>query len=321
MIMPLKTPSFWYAPVGIKAILLTPLSWLYRLGSFIDQKLKAKQSYKSNIPVICIGNAVAGGSGKTPTAIALLKLLEAKNPHFLLRGYGGSITSATVVDITKHTAKDVGDEAMMLANHAPTIISPNRAEGAKLAEENGADIILMDDGLQNNSLHKDISFLVVDGITKFGNNKLIPAGPLREPIRKVMNRIDAVIYIGGPLHSDKPVFQASLEPSAELDTSKNYVAFAGIGRPEKFKYTLESLGANLVGWHAFADHHDYIEVEIKMLKDEASKQNTILITTEKDYVRLPIELREGIETLPVHINFKEDNDLKKFLGDHLKDLR
>ena len=316
--MPLKTPSFWYAPLGIHAILLTPLSWVYRLGCFIDQNFKKDTSYKAKIPVICIGNAVAGGSGKTPTAIALLKLLEAKNAHFLLRGYGGSITQATLVDPNKHTAEQVGDEAIMLARYAPAIIASNRAEGAKLAEQNGADIILMDDGLQNNSLHKDLSFLVVDGVSKFGNNKIIPAGPLREPIAKIMSRIDSVIYIGGPLHSDKPVFQASLAPSAKLDTSKKYVAFAGIGRPEKFKATLDALGANIVGWHAFADHHTYSAHEIQSLKNEASTQNTVLITTEKDFVRLSSDMQKDIQTLPIEMAFKQESTLKKFLTTHLR---
>ncbi len=320
--MPLKTPKFWYAPKGLKSLALTPLSWFYQLGGVIYQKLNNVKTYKATIPVICVGNAVAGGSGKTPTAIALLKTIKenelAQKPVFLLRGYGGTFNQATIVDTNKHSAEEVGDEAMMLVQHTATIVSPNRADGAKLAEENGADLILMDDGLQNKSLHKDVSFLVVDGISKFGNNKLIPAGPLREPIRKIMQRIDAVIYIGGPLHSDKPVFQVTLAPTSKLDTSKNYIAFAGIGRPEKFKVTLEGLGANIIEWHSFADHHAYTAQEIEALKQFAKEKNAQLITTEKDYSRLNIEMRDNIATLPIAISFNEEDALNEFLEHNLQ---
>lgn len=153
--MPLKTPSFWYGSNSIAAYALTPLSWLYQLGHSLNQALKPAP-YHSKIPVICIGNAVAGGSGKTPTVISLVQLLKQqgviKNPFILTRGYGGSITNPTLVDPSKRTVNDVGDEALLLARHAPTIIAANRADGAKYAEENKADLIIMDDGLQNNSL-------------------------------------------------------------------------------------------------------------------------------------------------------------------------
>ena len=319
--MPVKTPSFWYKPTGALSLLLTPVSWLYQIGHNINQAL-VTNTYQSSIPVICIGNAIAGGGGKTPTTIALVKLLKengiARHPVILTRGYGANVTKATIVKITKHTANDVGDEALLLARSATTIVSPNRADGAKLAEQENADLIVMDDGLFHKKLEKTLTFLVIDRQIDFGNGKTIPAGPLREPLSKVLPKTNAVICIGRPLQSDKQVFEAALETTKAIDKSKNYVAFTGIAYPEKFKNTLNENNVNIVGWHEFPDHHGFNMQEIDKLKQEAKEKNAILITTEKDYVRLSSEMAKGVIPIPVEISIKDPENLVSYIKDNLK---
>ncbi len=317
--MPFKTPEFWYQPAGLRAYALLPFAWLYQIGHVINQGLKSSP-YKSSIPVICIGNAVAGGSGKTPAALSFMKTIQEsglyKNPYFLTRGYGGESNSTSLVDAQKHNAAQVGDEALLLAKHAPTIVATNRADGAKLAERADADLIIMDDGLQNNSLVKDITFLVIDRAVDFGNGKTIPAGPLREPLSRVLPKIGAVICIGRPLQSDKTVFEADITPIENNLTGK-YIAFAGLGRPKKLLKTLQDMKANIVGWHEFADHHLYTQFEIDALLKEANAQDAQLITTEKDHVRLPKAVKDKIKTLPIALNFKDENSLVTFLKNKL----
>ena len=319
--MPFKTPKFWYAPMGLKAYALTPLAWLYQIGHRLNQAFKPAP-YKANIPVICIGNAVAGGSGKTPTAIAVMALIKennvVQNPVFVTRGYGGTNQDAYEVDVQNYDVTASGDEAYLLAQHATTIIAKNRADGAKLAESLGADLIIMDDGLLNNSLHKDITFLVIDRAVDFGNSKTIPAGPLREPLSRILPKSDAVICIGAALHSDKPVFEATIISEAKtIDTTQKYIAFAGLGRPEKFKHTLEDLGADILGWHEFADHHAYSADEINDLQKEANTKNATLITTEKDHIRLPTSLKSQVQTLAITLEIKGKKSLTDFLNGQL----
>ena len=315
-----KTPSFWYQKPGLISHLLTPVSWLYQIGHTVNQIIQS-QPYTSSVPVICIGNAIAGGSGKTPTVISLVHALKdngiTKKPFILTRGYGGALKEATLVDTKTHASEDVGDEALLLARHAPTITASNRAAGARLAEKNGADLIIMDDGLQNSSLAKTLSFLVVDRQVDFGNNKTLPAGPLREPLSKILPKAQGIICIGPAFHSDKPVFEAKIIPTGDLNKNPNYVAFAGLGLPDKFKNTLLDLELNLVGWHPFADHYNYSEQDIEKLRQEAEDKNAILITTEKDFVRLPQNLSKDITTLPIEITFQNSNDLVSFIQDGL----
>ncbi len=315
--MPLRTPSFWFQKRGIFSTLLTPVSWLYQIGHIIHQKFSGTP-YQSSLPVICVGNAIAGGSGKTPTVITLAEILKAHNPVALTRGYGGAITTATLVDPEKHIAQNVGDEALLLSRHLPVIVGPDRAESAKLAEKEKFDLIIMDDGLQNNTLAKTITLLVIDRQLDFGNAKMIPAGPLREPLIKILQKSDAVICIGRPLQSDLPVFEASIQPQDSFDVSKNYIAFAGLGIPAKFKNTLLDLNANLVGWYSFADHHPYSPANIQKLKEEAASKNATLITTEKDYMRLPKELAETITTLPIKLTFSAPQALAEFIENKIK---
>jgi len=319
--MPAKTPDFWYKQAGLYAYALTPVSWLYRIGFFLAQRLKSKP-YNSPIPVICIGNAVAGGSGKTPTAIALMHLVKennlAQNPVFLTRGYGGSSKAVPlVVEIEHYDVEQAGDEAYLLAKKATTIVSANRADGARKAEELKADLIIMDDGLFNNSLHKDIQFLVIDRAVDFGNRKILPAGPLRAPLTYTLPKTDAVITIGTPLASDKPVFEGSIIPQ-ERNLSGDYIAFSGLGRPEKFLDSLTKLGADVVGWHPLPDHHAFTNTEIEQLIEEATAKNATLITTEKDYVRISNEFKDKIKTLPIMLLFNNGNDIANYLKASLK---
>lgn len=321
--MPLKTPRFWYQKAGFLSFILTPFSWLYQGGHCLYQSLCRQTPYQSGLPVICVGNAIAGGGGKTPSVIALVALLKEspkyKAPYILTRGYGGTVKRPTKVDASKHTIEEVGDEALLLARHAPVIICQNRADGAKHAEELGADIILMDDGFFNKSLHKDINFLVIDRQMDFGNNKTIPAGPLREPLAKVLNKADAIICIGRPFHSDLSVFEGEITVTTPPAKNKKYVAFAGLGMPDKFKNTLLDLNVDLIGWYPFADHHPYSAAEIEQLKQEAQLQDAHLITTEKDSVRLAPALAENIETLPIALSFKDEAALLDFIQNKLNE--
>lgn len=308
--------------------LLDILSPLYAAG----RKLAAhKSSYKADIPVICVGNAVAGGSGKTPTAIvlsALIKNLHIKHsPAFLTRGYKGSVTEATLVDPARHDFKAVGDESLLLARHAITIVSPDRPEGAKTAQDNNADLIIMDDGLQNDSLIKDISFMVIDGMAGFGNLKTLPAGPLRENLGSAFARSDAFILIGHDkrnisaiLPPEKPLFQASVQPVSEKmpDKSIPVLAFSGLGQPDKFYRFLQDEGYEIKSWHPFADHHHYSHADLKNLAEIARREHLQILTTEKDYVRLAGSgFEDLVRVVPIMLTFEDETALGVFLRERL----
>lgn len=330
-----KTPKFWYrAPdssTSLIEIILTPISALYKIGHAINTNLQQTKAVK--IPVICIGNMTAGGSGKTPTIIALHKLIIKhnlfKSPYFLSRGYGGSESHTRRIDVHED-ARTVGDEPLLLASHSNTIISVNRYDGAALIYDLGSDCVLMDDGYQNQTLHKDISILVIDGKTGLGNKKLIPAGPLREPIACALTRADAIIIIGKdkteissiiPKHI--PVFYASIKVSDDtaLDQKKTYIAFAGIAHPRKFFDTLKAHNMNIIGFNEFADHHPYSNKDLLSLKNEAKKRNAQLITTEKDYQRIPNCMIDDIDVLPIEIEWEDEDALTTFLRSNLKDIK
>ena len=313
--MPLKTPSFWRQD-GLLATLLSPLSCLYFFGHKLKQAVAAP-AYDSSIPVLCVGGIVAGGSGKTPTLHAILDIIHREkifqNPVILTRGYGGGIKTATCVNLALHSVSDVGDEALLHAARAATIISRHRADGARLAESMGADIILMDDGLQNQSLKKNASILVVNAHQGLGNRKLLPAGPLREPFEDALSKVQLVVIVGDEELSIPPVIQtrAKIAPLNPIDTARTYHAFAGLGDPEKFRRTLIQSGARLSGFTPFADHHAYNANDILSLRQDAG--SSTLITTEKDFVRIPTESRHLIETLPIQIVFDDETALLKIL--------
>jgi len=301
----MRAPDFWRGR-GPLARLLAPLGALY--GTSVAFKARHARAADPGIPVVCVGNLTAGGSGKTPVAMAVAELLRAKGhrPYFLTRGYGGSERGPALAS-RGHSAAQMGDEALLLARTAPTIVARNRAAGARLAREKGATVIVMDDGHQNFSLRKNLSLVVVDGETGFGNGFQIPAGPLREPVVLGLSRADAVVLVGDGspdlLGFRGPVLRAHLKPDGAPFADKSVFAFAGIGRPEKFVASLEAGGAAVTGSCFFADHHPYHEDEILQLKAVAG--DAMLVTTEKDFVRLTTSQREGIRVLKVAAVFDD----------------
>jgi tetraacyldisaccharide 4'-kinase len=318
----MKTPRFWYPKPGdrastLKAGLLSPFSVFFKAGTALRRSLA--RPYHSRKPVICIGNAVAGGAGKTPMALALAKILKKRghNPVFVTRGYGGR-GSLTCVDLKRHDVTDVGDEALLLAATAPTWAARDRKKAVRDAEVHGS-IILADDGLQNPSLAPAASILVVDGEAGIGNGRIIPAGPLREPFSDALSRATAMVIVGKrdtqklAAQAKVPVFYAHLEPDLPKGFSKvgRFVAFAGIGRPEKFYATAKALGLDLAGVRSFPDHHIYRSEDIETLRLDAELRGAHLLTTEKDAVRLPPYFRSEVIVLPVKLVFNHEGDEEK----------
>jgi len=301
----MRAPDFWQKS-GALAALLSPLGVLY--GASVAFKARNIRPFDPGIPVICVGNLTAGGSGKTPIAIAVAEMLRAKGhkPYFLTRGYGGSERGPALAS-RGHTAAVMGDEALLLTRTAPTIVARDRAAGARLARERGATVLVMDDGHQNFALRKKLSLVVVDAETGFGNGHQIPAGPLREPVAQGLARADAVILVGEGTPDLKgysgPILRARLKADGAAFAGQDVFAFAGIGRPEKFIAALEAAAANITGRCFFDDHHPYSDDEITQLKRLAGDAS--LVTTEKDFVRLTTGQREGIRILKVAAAFDE----------------
>lgn len=318
----IRTPKFWYKKSGVLSLALSPLSVAYQAVS--QRKINKTSRYTSKIPVLCIGNLTAGGSGKTPVVGALAQLFkqQGKKPHILSRGYGGKIRGTTKVNTDIHTAKEVGDEPFMHAKNNTCWVSPNRVQAAKMIENGGnADLIIMDDGFQNPDLKKNVSIVVVDGNVAFGNEHIIPAGPLREPIDEGIKRADALIIMGDDRHylTERfsylmPVFQGYLTPdtNTKIWSGKKIVGFTGIGRPEKFRQTLLSIGADIKDFIPFADHHFFSLSDINKLVRLSEKHDAQLVTTEKDWGRLPASHHSTITPIPVNVKWKDEKALKKF---------
>lgn len=318
----MKTPKFWKNK-NLISCSLYPLGALY--GFATKLRLALNHSQKINKPVICIGNLTAGGTGKTPVSISIAKILQkkGKKPFFISRGYGG-LLSGVVVDKTKHSPKEVGDEPLLLAAQAPTIVDANRFQAAQKATLEGADIIIMDDGFQNPSLHKDISFIVVDGNTWFGNGFCIPAGPLRESIASGLKRANAIIIVGKPERennpkelSSLPIFYASIEPMKPQTKNKNILAFAGIGRPEKFYTSLAELGLTPIETIDFPDHHYYMEKELNDIITKAKELDADIFTTTKDMVKIPNHLQKHFNALEIGIKWSDEESLTKFIMERI----
>jgi tetraacyldisaccharide 4'-kinase len=316
----MRAPEFWTrGSGGARALgaLLSPLAALYGLAARAQPR---GEPYRAKARVLCVGNLTVGGSGKTPTAIALARMLIARGVTvvFVTRGYGGSLAGPLEVDASRHSAAEVGDEPLLLARQATTVVARDRAAGAALADRLGADVVILDDGHQNFSLAKDLSFVVIDGETGLGNGRLLPAGPLREPAAVGLARADALTVMGSgtPALSafHGPVLHASLAPDAgEALKGKAVFAFAGIGRPEKFFRTLRDMGAQVDGSLGFADHHAYGAAELASLRTAADRLGLMLVTTEKDYARLPPGERYGILPVPVHAVFAEPDAVERLL--------
>lgn len=321
----MRAPDFWYprphdkAP-PLAARLLAPFACLYdHVGRLRAQRVTP---HRVSVPVVCIGNLTAGGTGKTPAALALAAALAARGlkPVFLTRGYGGLEKGPLLVDPARHSAGDVGDEPLLLARAHKTIVARDRARGAEAAIEAGATAIVMDDGFQNPMLAKDLSLIAIDSEIGFGNGRVIPAGPLREPVARGLARADAVVLLGphappaGLAGFARPVLRARFQPDAETAQKlrgRMVLAFAGIGRPAKFFDSLSAVGVTLAGAVSFADHHPFSNAEVAALKARAG--SALLVTTEKDYIRLRPDQRVGITTFPVRVVFEDEAQLGALL--------
>lgn len=315
-----EAPPFWWQSSGIQSALLSPFGWIY---GRVARRIMDKRVRKAvDVPVICVGNFTVGGSGKTPTALALASaaIERGLKPGFLSRGYGGGVHHATVVDLEKDTARLVGDEPMLLAAKATTVVSPNRAEGADLLASEGVDLIIMDDGFQSARLVFDQALLVVDARRGVGNGCVFPAGPVRAPVIDQLRHANALIVVGEGDGADrmirlaaraaKPIHLARLQPrNGAQFRDRNCLAFAAIGDPEKFFKTLEDAHVRLARCKSYPDHHPFTEDEIRELLAEAELYGLELITTGKDYVRLQAghgnaaELVEKTSVLEIDLAF------------------
>lgn len=292
----MRAPSFWWSTSSIRSALLAPLGWL--VGGYALRRMSGS-GRRPPLPVVCIGNFVAGGAGKTPTAIAiaLLAIENGMKPVFLTRGYGGHLKGPLLADLDRHTAADVGDEALLLGKIAPTVVSRDRVAAFDLLASLGADLCLMDDGFQNPSVAKALSLVVVDGKVGIGTGRVIPAGPLRAPLRPQMAKADAIVVVGdgeggktvvrAAARMGKPVLRARLDQrDVAVFGDRPVFAWAGIGRPEKFFDQLDERGLKVVGRRSFPDHHPLTGLEAREVLNAARALGAVPVTTEKDAVRL-----------------------------------
>jgi tetraacyldisaccharide 4'-kinase len=331
-------PAFWYRRSSWISLLLTPLGALYGLAA--GHRLQ-REGFDAGVPVICIGNYHVGGAGKTPTVLALVKLLRelGETPVVLSRGYGGKLRGPIKVDLDRHTAVDVGDEPLMMARMVPVVVARDRVEGVALARSQGAGVIVMDDGFQNPAIAKDVSLIVVDSGRGIGNGRVLPAGPLRAPLLPQLARTDALVVVGdgaaaatvaGAVAAQgKPVLSAHVAPddaSLALLRGKRVSAFAGIGDPARFFRTLRAAGIEVIRERAFADHHPFSNAEIETLRTDAKRDALTLVTTEKDLARL-----QGAEGFPgwakdilpfaVTLEFDDHAQWRKFVAGRLFQAR
>jgi tetraacyldisaccharide 4'-kinase len=330
----MREPAFWHRPSSWISRSLLPLGGLY--GLVAGHRLQ-RQGFDAGVPVLCVGNYHVGGAGKTPTVLALTKLLRdlGETPVVLSRGYGGRLGGPIKVDPGRHIAADVGDEPLMMARTVPVVVARDRVSGVALARSQGASVILMDDGFQNPAIAKDASLIVIDGDRGLGNGCVLPAGPLRAPLAPQLARTDALVVIGDGTAAaavaaaiaaqGKPVLSAQMRPDDASVASlrgKRVLAFAGIGDPQRFFRTLRASGIEVVLEHAFADHHPFAKAEIESLIAAAKSDALTLVTTEKDLARLrtavgvPDWVRE-IVPFAVTLAFEDAAKLRTFVTDRL----
>jgi tetraacyldisaccharide 4'-kinase len=330
----MRAPAFWWRPPSLAASALRPIGLVY--GAVAARRME-RRGERAGVPVICVGNFTAGGAGKTPTALAVAqRLIDAgERPVFLSRGYGGRLRGPVRVDPARHGALDVGDEPLLLARIAPAIVAHDRPAGARLAVAEGASVIVMDDGLQNPSLTKDLTIAVVDGQTGVGNGLCLPAGPLRAPLSAQWPHVDAVIVVGAGAGGDavaheterrgKRAIRARLEPdpaTTALLRGRRVLAFAGIGRPEKLFATVEACGAQIIVRRAFPDHHRFTARDVAALAVRAEADGLALVTTEKDCARIETApaLRayaSRITPVPVQLVMDDGGALERMLADRI----
>jgi tetraacyldisaccharide 4'-kinase len=294
----MREPDWWWLPGGKSLLLLSPIAAMYGAVAWWRMRATGKSA---GVPVICLGNLTVGGAGKTPAALAVAHALLAEHvrPFFLSRGYGGRRAGPLRVSAATDRAVDVGDEPLLLARLAPTIVARDRLAGAKFARSCGASVVVMDDGFQNPSLAKDLAILLIDGTRGIGNGRIIPAGPLRAPLKTQIAHAQALIIVGPPAGAAAvadvarrygiAIYHGRLEPDANNLTAlrrRKVLAFAGIGNPDKFFATLREAAIEVAERASFPDHHCYSAADAQALIARAEAQNLMLITTEKDRVRL-----------------------------------
>lgn len=322
----MRAPDFW-SHTAVSAVdrflatALSPIGSIY--GAVTVSRATRKPLWQAPVPVICVGNAVMGGAGKTQVCLDLARRLADSNRtvHVLSRGYGGRLTGPLRVDAQFHRAAEVGDEALVLARHAPTWIGADRTATARAAADAGAGLIIMDDGFQNPALAKDLNLLVIDGGYGFGNGRVCPAGPLREPAASAFARTDAVCVIGTPgpampaIPDELPVFQARIRPDPSMASleGKKVIAFAGIGRPEKFFDSLSEAGADIRKTIGYPDHYQFLDHELNFLLQSAEESGAEVVTTEKDHARLSDEYRNRIVPFPVVLEWDDAAALERFI--------
>lgn len=331
----MRAPEFWYArKPGIMGRtlpwLLSPLAMLYMAAGWLRHLLVTPK--RVSVPVICIGNLVVGGSGKTPTTIALANQLraEGRQVHILTRGYGGRLRGPVAVVSGQHNSLDVGDEALLLADTAPTWVARDRVAGAQAAIGAGADLLILDDGLQNPHLAKDFSVILMDGKRGLGNGWVMPSGPLREPQAVGLRRADAVLLVDAhevlnmvSFDTALPQFLVTRQPAVkpgELEGQRFY-AFCGLGHPQQFFDMLRGLNADLAGTRAFADHHPYRMADCRQLTADAAASSAQLVTTAKDYVRLPDDFRGQVQVVPLEMRFADMAGFMQLLHEQMADKK
>jgi tetraacyldisaccharide 4'-kinase len=318
----MRAPDFWTGDGGgIAPLLLSPIAALYASAT---ARRVARPGWRAPVPVICCGNATAGGAGKTSLALDLGQRLANRGVavHFLTRGYGGTLRGPVRVEPGRHDSTAAGDEALLLAAQSPTWIAADRAAGARAAIEAGAQALVMDDGLQNPTLEKDLSFLTIDGSYGFGNGRVIPAGPLREPVLSAAGRSQAAVLMGedgcgalGVLPPGMPVLRARTVPGPEAAGLKgqSVFAFCGIANPRKFFATLSESGALIAGRASYADHYPYDAGDMRELLAEADRLRAIPVTTKKDFVRIPAAFRARVTVVTVTLAWEEPAMLEAML--------
>ncbi len=312
-------PGFWGRD-GVVPRLLAPVAWVVAANT---ARRVARGGWRAPVAVVCCGNAGVGGAGKTTVALDLLARLAARGaaPHAITRGHGGRARGVLRVGAGVGAAL-AGDEAMLLAGRAPTWVAADRAAGGRAAVEAGAGCLVMDDGLQNPGLEQDCGLLVIDGAVGFGNGRVMPAGPLREPVAAAAGRCRAAVLVGedatgalGALPAGLAVLRARLVPrGGEALAGRRVFAFAGIARPSKFHATLADAGAVVVGTRDFADHHRFRAGELAGVLAEAARLGAVAVTTPKDAVRLPEGVRAKVEVLGVGLAWEDEAGLEALLG-------
>ena len=327
----MRDPPFWWRNTGIESAALAPVAAIY--GAVAGHRM-GRKGHVPGVPVICVGNLTVGGAGKTPTALAIGRMLisAGRRVAFLSRGYGGTASAPMRVDPMKHRAAEVGDEPLLLARLAPTIVSADRVAGAEMARAAGASVIVMDDGFQNPSLRKNVSLVVVDGRRGIGNGRVIPAGPMRAPLRTQIRHADALLSLGTPSPQCEPAIDAAMARGipvlhgrleAEADavsalSGHRVLAFAGIGDPDKFFSTVAEAGISAPVIQGFPDHHRYTRAEAEALVGRAAREGLVLVTTEKDLVRIAGDpevaaLSKVARALPATLHFDDEDILRQLL--------